>query len=200
MFRIPLFVLLVGTAAFAAPKATTSTAKAAAKPDPLVSFQENDKTLQALLRSVPKEALPTHDPLKQHLGSMFGFGELGKRALGKSWVKQSKADQDSFRVYFARMVQKNALQNPQDYLSDSATNALLGKPSDTTTIHSTVFRGAEKVEITYKLYLDGAAWRVYDLKVGDKPSQLEKYRNQFVQYLKKKSFQELIETVRKSGA
>lgn len=195
MLRISFLAILIGTAAFAA-------AAPAPKPviDPLTSFQQDDKTLQTLLRSVPKESLSTNEPLKLHLGTMFGFGELGKRALGKTWAKQSKADQDTFRLYFSRMVQKNALQNPQDYLSDSAMTTLVGKPKDTATIHSTVFRGTDKLVITYKLYLDGSAWRVYDLKVGEKPSQLEKYRNQFLQYLKKKSFKELIETVRKNGA
>lgn len=188
MFRLASFALLLATASFAA------------KPDPLQDFQQNDKTLQTLLRSAPRESLPSSEALRNHLGSMFGFGELGKRALGKTWAKQSKADQDTFRVYFSRMVQKTALQNPQDYISDSAKSSVVGKPGDSATIRSTVFRGAEKVEITYKLYLDGANWRVYDLKVGEKPSQLEKYRNQFVQYLKKKSFKDLIQTVRKNGA
>lgn len=195
MFRTTIITLALATAAFSATPA--------AKPkaiDPLVAFQQNDKVLQVLLRSAPKEQLPSSDTLKKHLGSMFGFGELGKRALGKSWAKQSKADQDTFSFYFSRMVQKTALQNSQDYLSDSARSVVLGKPADTAAIRSTVFRGADKIEILYKLYKDGATWRVYDLKVGEKPSQLEKYRNQFVQYLAKKSFKELIETVRKNGA
>jgi|GEM_PF-3908072 len=192
MVRTLSLTILAATAAFAAAKGPAI--------DPLAAFQNNDKTLQTLLRSAPKEALPSSEPLKEHLGSMFGFGELGKRALGKTWAKQSKADQDSFCIYFSRMVQKTALQNPQDYLSDSSKAALVGKPKDTATVHSTVFRGAEKVQITYKLYLDGSAWRVYDLKVGEKPSQLEKYRNQFTQYLKKKTFKDLIATVRKNGA
>lgn len=191
MVRILSVTILAATSVFASAKSPSS--------DPLASFQSNDKALQTLLRSAPKEALPSSVPLKEHLSAMFGFGELGKRALGKTWSKQSKADQDSFSIYFSRMVQKTALQNPQDYLSDSSKATLLGKPKDTATVRSTVFRGSEKVEITYKLYLDGSAWRVYDLKVGDKPSQLEKYRNQFTQYLKKKTFKDLIATVRKNG-
>lgn len=199
MFRTSILALVLASAAFSA----TPVAKSAAKPkaiDPLAAFQQNDKVLQVLLRSAPKEELPTSDTLKKHLGSMFGFGELGKRALGKSWAKQTKADQDTFSFYFSRMVQKTALQNSQDYLSDSAKSVVQGKPTDTAAIRSTVFRGADRIEILYKLYKDGATWRVYDLKVGEKPSQLEKYRNQFVQYLAKKTFKELIETVRKNGA
>lgn len=190
MFRTVLLASLLATAAFAAKPG----------PDPLASFQQSDKTLQTLLRSGPRESLSSNEPLRQHLGSMFAFGELGKRALGKSWAKQSKADQDTFRVYFAKMVQKTALQNPQDYISDSAKSTLASRSGDSAVIRSSVFKGSDKVEITYKLFLDGAAWRVYDLKVGQKPSQLEKYRNQFVQFLSKKTFKDLIETVRKNGA
>jgi ABC-type transporter MlaC component len=187
-----LLSLMSITVAFAAPK----------KPaiDPLTTFKTNDKILQDMLRRFPKETLSSNDSLRKHLGVMFGFGELGKRALGKSWAGKPKADQDSFRVNFTKMVEKTALQNPQDYLSDSAVSVLVGKVSDTATIRSTVYRGSSQVLVTYKLYTDGPIWRIYDLKVGDKPSQVEKYRNQFTQYFKKKTFSDLVVSIKKNAA
>lgn len=187
-----LLSLLAVAVAFAAPK----------KPaiDPLTTFKTNDKILQDMLRRFPKETLSSNDSLRGHLGVMFGFGELGKRALGKAWAGKPKAEQDSFRVNFAKMVEKTALQNPQDYLSDSSVSVLVGKVADTATIRSTVHRGTSKVLVTYKLYADGPVWRIYDLKVGDKPSQVEKYRNQFAQYFKKKSFSDLVASIKKNAA
>lgn len=190
--NVLLLSLLSVAVAFAAPKKPAT--------DPLTTFRANDKILQDMLRRLPKETLPGNDSLRRHLGVMFGFGELGKRALGKAWAGKPKAEQDSFRLYFARMVEKTALQNPQDYLSDSSVSVLVGKVTDTATIRSTVHRGTNKLVVTYKLFADGSAWRIYDLKVGDKPSQVEKYRNQFAQYLKKKTFTDLVASVKKTAA
>jgi len=188
--RILLTALLVSTASI---DAKTPAA------DPLATLKQNDQILQDMLRRFPKESISTNDSLKHHLSVMFGFGELGKRALGKSWVKQSKPDQDTFQLDFSKMVEKTALQSPQDYLSDSSKSVLSGKPNNEATIITTVYRGSSQVIITYKLYQDAGAWRVYDLKVGDKPSQVEKYRNQFTQYLAKKTFKELLATIKKNA-
>jgi len=75
----------------------------------------------------------------------------------------------------------------------------VGKVSDTATVRSTVYRGANQVLVTYKLFVDGPIWRIYDLKVGDKPSQVEKYRNQFTQYFKKKTFSDLVVSIKKNA-
>lgn len=174
-----------------------------AVPDALASFRAEDRTLQSLLRRLPKETLSSNDSLKAHLNSMFGFAELGKRALGKTWAKQSKADQDSFSVYFSRMLLKKSLESPQDYISDSAKHVLVGKPTATgAVVSSTVYRGADQVALTYTLYLDGGKWRVCDLKQGEKPSQMELYRDQFTKYLaknSKKTFADLLASIRKKA-
>lgn len=188
--RILLLAALASSAGFAA-KAPVL--------DPLSTLKHNDKVLQDMLRRFPKESLSSNDSLRTHLSTMFGFGELGKRALGKAWSGKVKADQDSFSANFAKMVLKTALQTPQDYLSDSSKSTLVGKVSDSAVVKSTVYRGADKVLLTYKLYADGPIWRIYDLKVGDKPSQVEKYRNQFAQYLKKKTFKDLLATIKKNA-
>jgi len=195
MIRRTLLLSLVAVAAtFAAKPAAT---------DPLASFRAQDRTLQDMLHRFPKATLSSNDSLKKHLNSMFGFAELGKRALGKTWDKQSKADQDSFLVYFSRMVLKKSLESPQDYISDSARHVLVGKPTATgAVVGSTVFRGADQLKITYTLYLDGGTWRVCDLKQGEKPSQLDLYRDQFTKYLaktSKKTFADLLVSIRKKA-
>lgn len=195
MIRLPLLLTLVATVATMAAKP--------AVPDALTSFRAEDRVLQGMLHRFPKATLGSNDSLKGQLNSMFGFAELGKRALGKTWAKQSKADQDSFTVYFSRMLLKKSLESPQDYISDSAKHVLVGKPTNTgAVVSSTVYRGTDQLTITYTLFLDGGKWRICDLKQGEKPSQMDKYRDQFTKYLgkgSKKTFADLIASIRKNA-
>lgn len=192
--RILVLPLLMIAASFAAKPSKSSV------PDALASLKANDSILQDMLRRFPKDSLPGNDSIRAHLDSMFDFGELGKRALGKTWSPLAKVDQDSFQVHFSGMVRKKALESPQDYLSDSAKYEVVGKSTkDQAIVRSTVFRGPDQTVITYSLHKVGAAWRVFDLKQGEKPSQMEKYRDQFSKYLAKKTFKDLLATLKKNA-
>ena len=195
MIRLPLLLTLVASIATMAAKPVV--------PDALTSFRAEDRVLQSMLHRFPKETLSSNDSLKSQLSTMFGFAELGKRALGKTWAKQSKADQDSFSFHFSRLLLKRSLESPKDYISDSATHELLGKPTATgAVVSSTVYRGPKQLALTYTLYLDGSKWRICDLKQGEKPSQIDSYRDQFTKYLgkgSKKTFADLIASIRKNA-
>jgi len=171
----------------------------AASSDPVDAVRRHDRELQSLLKRYQPSNTAQRDTLKRMINGMFSFPELGKRALGKTWAAQKKADQDTFLVVFKKAVEASSLKRLESYRADSTTYASGTGTGDKTTVTATIWRNGKSSKAIYKLFPQGGNWLAWDLVLDD-VSSLHTYKDQFTTIIAKEGFPGVISRLRtKSG-
>lgn len=134
--------------------------------------------------------------LREAVAARFDFREMAKRALGPYW-KHHAAKQDQFVFLFTELLAVVYLDTIEQgvevevlYLREYADGEYAHV--DTKVVPS----GGEGLEVSYKLHVVEGEWKAYDILV-EHMSIVQNYRNQFYHILARRSFNELLDMMRK---
>lgn len=153
----------------------------------------------------PKLADSRHRDERRHLTvtvlhQMFDFEEMSRRSLGVN-ARRYRDRLQEFTPLFASLLEQTymgKLEENGDAKIEYVNDVVDGQIAQVET--KTKLKDGSEYTVNYKLNSGPSGWRVYDVVV-EGVSLVNNYRAQFDRFLSKKSFDELLQTLRekKSG-
>ena len=138
--------------------------------------------------------------VKDVIDQLVDLELLGRLALGsKRWGKISDAQKKSFSSLFVETVRQSVFEQLELFTDEKVE---LGKPEPIKTSGSPKYRvlawivsNGQRTELALLFAKREAGWRVYDLEV-EGISQRKSYGNEYADFLKRKSFDDLLAKMR----
>lgn len=186
-----IMIFVMSWAVSALVHATTSPTEAIKETIETVFAILHDPALQGRKKKEERNAL-----LREAVAARFDFREMAKRALGPHW-KRNAAKQDQFVLLFTELLAVVYLDTIEQgiaaeifYLREDVDDEYARV--DTKVIPS----DGSGMEVSYKLHIVNGEWKAYDILV-EHMSITQNYRSQFYHILGRRSFDELLEIMRK---
>ena len=166
---------------------------------PLKDLQIHIASVQQILTD-PKLADARHRLERRHLAlaildQVFDFREMSRRSLGANARKYSDRLEE-FTALFVSLLEQaymNKLEVNGDAKIEYVKEVVDGQAAEVDT--KTKLKDGSEYSVNYKLNSGVTGWRVYDVVV-EGVSIVNNYRAQFDRFLSKKSFDELLQTLR----
>lgn len=170
-----------------------------ARPDPVDLIKAKDAELQSLLRKKNRNAKDT-EKIKSLINDIFDFQNLGRRALpAATWKDLDSARQATFVAEFKRMVENSSVKKLEVYQADSTIYSPTEfRKDDEAKVEARAWQKGKDSFLVYRLQWTNGQWRAWDLIIDDL-STVRNYREQFTEILKTKSFDELLDIIRKNA-
>ena len=150
------------------------------------SYQGNDKRQQRL------------EKIKESVLPLFDSQEIAKRTLGVYWQERTEAERKEFVEIFTVLVEKTYANSIDRYRKDFQVLFDQERIEDNfAEVDSRIIDPTQQKTFTlnYHLHKIGGKWLIYDLVI-ENVSLVRNYRNQFHRILGKKSYADLVETIR----
>jgi phospholipid transport system substrate-binding protein len=181
-----LALLTVGLPAVAAAGAPTDQIKATV----------NDALLVLKDPRLKPSSKERREQLKQILFTRFDFTEMAKRSLGANWRRRTPQEQEEFIRLFTDLLERSYAEIIESYTDEVviySSEKLDGSFAD---VNSKILTNkGEELSISYKAYLVGNEWKVYDVVAGN-ISLVNNYRSQFNRVIVNSSYEELLRRLR----
>lgn len=140
--------------------------------------------------------------VKEHINGAFDFAELSRRALGSHWDELEPAERQRFVDTFSAIIAEKNFDSFLRYYRDGSIQ-YQGEEQDgdaaEVKAEVPIRDRDETVNIVYRLHRVEGEWRIYDLVI-DEASTVDGYQRQYDRYLKKKTYQQLMENLDKQLA
>ncbi len=148
----------------------------------------------------PKLADPQHRPERRRLAvtvlhQVFDFREMSRRSLGANARKYSDRLEE-FTPLFVSLLEQTYMSKLEENGSAKIEYVKDLVDGDIAQVETkTKLKDGTEYSVSYKLNSGPTGWRVYDVVV-EGVSIVNNYRAQFDRFLSKKSFDELLQTLR----
>lgn len=138
--------------------------------------------------------------LKTAIRDMLDFDELARRSLRKHWDARTPGERVEFTGLLKDLIERNyisQLKTNLDYKLFYGESSTRGdKAKVLTTVKVEKNRRVSEIIIEYKMRKVKKSWMVYDV-ITDGVSIVRNYRSQFNRIIRKKSYQALVDKMRK---
>lgn len=155
------------------------------------------------ITSILKTSLSSQQKKQKIINSvegLFDYYIMAKISLGTTWKSLNSSERQTFAAAFKKKLQQTYYSNLELYTDQEITNNPLQKiKSNRITVKSDI-KGKDKVYgIIYKFYKErkNNNWLIYDVEI-DGVSIIQSHRNQHREFLKTKSFNELVQSLQNS--
>lgn len=186
---IIIFVMSCLAPAFA--RATASPTEAIKETIEAVFVILRDPALRGKEKKEERKAL-----LKNAVVARFDFQEMAKRSLGPYW-KQYAAKQEKFVALFTDLLGAVYLDTIEWGVEAEIFYLRERREAEYAEVDTNLIpSGGNGIEISYRLRVIQGEWKAYDVLV-EHMSIIQNYRNQFYHILGRRSFDELLEMMRK---
>jgi len=148
----------------------------------------------------PAENLPKRrEAIKKIIDNSFDSREMSRRALGRYWKEQTPEQQDEFVKLFYWRLYNFYILRIETYSDEKVLYGDERLAGDNASVQTRVSsKRYPEFDIEYRLKRRGDSWRIYDVVI-EGVSLIANYRSQFAGFLSKKSFDELIKTLREKS-
>lgn len=162
-----------------------------------------EKTVNSVLDVLREKGLEKADRKRRSMAiaePVFDFALMGKLTLGRTnWPKLSEPQKKEFIDLFVRNIEdsyyeKIDLFTDETVEFDEPVAGEKGKYEMTTRV---VSKG-QRYKLLYKVYKNGAAWRIYDMEI-EGISLIRTYGAQYDQFLRKSSPAELLSKMKEKS-
>ena len=126
--------------------------------------------------------------------TIFDYKTMSKISLGKKWKTLNTNEQKSFIRAFEEKLKTSYFEKLELYTDQKVLVKELEKVKSTRIhLHSDIVGVEETYEVIYKFYKvkNSSDWLIYDVEITG-VSIIQTYRKQFAEFLKTKSFDELL--------
>lgn len=135
--------------------------------------------------------------LRKAIAARFDFREIAKRALGYHWGKQDGFRQDTFVALFTELIAAIYLDTIEQSIAVEVVYLREEVDDDYARVDTGVIpSGEDGIEVSYRLRMVDGVWKVYDVLVAHM-SIVQNYRSQFYHILGRRTFDGLLEMMRK---
>ena len=128
------------------------------------------------------------------IDTIFDYRTMSKISLGKKWKRLSSDEQNRFITTFEEKLKTSYFEKLELYTNEKVEVKELEKVKATRIhLHSDIVGIEETYEVIYKFYKvkKSTDWLIYDVEITG-VSIIQTYRKQFAEFLKTKSFDELL--------
>ena len=138
--------------------------------------------------------------LKTAIRAMLDFDELARRSLRKHWDARTPTERAEFTGLLKDLIERNYISQLKTNLDYKLSYGEASTRGDTARVLTTVLveknRRVSEIVIEYKMRKVKNSWMVYDV-ITDGVSIVRNYRSQFNRIISKKSYQALVDKMRK---
>jgi phospholipid transport system substrate-binding protein len=170
--------------------------------DPIAFLRNHDAQVKDLLSQAPQDTLPVElrNTLKERINAAFDFSELSKLALGTHWQERTPDQRTHFIDTFSGIIKEQNFDSFLRYYREGnitykSQEIVAGKAM----VKASVPLKREQVEIVYSLHQVDDQWHIYDLSI-DGASTAEGNRRRYARYIKKNTYERLIQQLDKQLA
>jgi phospholipid transport system substrate-binding protein len=130
--------------------------------------------------------------LRNVSNDIFGWTEMGKRALGRHWHKLGESERQEFVGLFRDLLERSYVSTLERYNGEKILYLGDAVDGDLATVRTKVItKQGKEVPINYRMLRQGDRWLAYDVVV-ENVSLVSNYRTQFDQIIQTSSYQELV--------
>lgn len=137
------------------------------------------------------------DKILPLVDAIFNYKTMSKIALGKAWKKLSNEEQTNFTQKFEDKLKNSYFEKLALYTDEKVSIKELDKVKATRIkLYAEIIGVESSYELIYKFYKVKASsdWLIYDVEITG-VSIIQTYRKQFSEFLKTKSFTELLNSL-----
>jgi len=137
------------------------------------------------------------DEILPIVDTIFNYKTMSKIALGKAWKRLSETEQENFESKFEEKLKNSYFEKLELYTDEEIVIKELEKLKATRIkLHADIVGSDKNYELVYKFYKvkNSSDWLIYDVEITG-VSIIQTYRKQFSEFLKTKSFSELLNSL-----
>ena len=169
-----------------------------AQQNPTAIIQSGTERALQILRESRSGQKPSlrqrKDEILVIVNEYFSFEEMAKKALGRPWKEQTDEKRQEFTRLFKQLLFNTYINRLENYTgSNERVFYDFEKLDGDYAVVKThiLYHGSDNISIEYRLRLNGAQWKVYDVVV-EGISFVDNYRSQFGSILANESFDSLL--------
>jgi len=161
------------------------------------TMEEKTTLITSILKKNSLSKKQKEDKIVQIVEELFNYNTMAMISLGKRWKELSKEDKKRFSKAFSKKLQQSYFDKLELYTDQKIVIADPTKvKSNRISLTSNIISKDDTYEVVYKFYKTGTGdqWMIYDVNLAG-VSIVQSYRKQFDDYLKTKSFDQLIQSL-----
>jgi len=155
------------------------------------------QTITTVLQTKGLSSEAKKEQIAPTIDTIFDYQTMSKISLGKKWKSLSSEEQERFTQKFESKLKNSYFEKLELYTDQKVLVKEQEKVKSTRIqLHTEIIGADETYEVIYKFYKVKAStdWRIYDVEITG-VSIIQTYRKQFSEFLKTKSFNELLESL-----
>ncbi len=168
---------------------------------PMETIKEGTEEVLSVLKN-PAFKGPQHTEERRQkiwdiISHYFDFHEMAKRSLGRHWRKLTPQQRDEFVDLFSYLLQHSYIGKIDKYTNEKVVygkEIIDGKYATVKTI--ILSKNDVHIPVNYRLKKKGDKWMVYDVSI-EGVSLVNNYRAQFNSVIVSKSYEALVERLKK---
>lgn len=143
-------------------------------------------------KEMKKNEVKRRQALRKAISSMFDYGEMAKRSLGKHWNVRSVAEKKQFTELFATLLENSYAGKIESYNNEKIIYIKDIVDADHAEIKSKVVTAnRDEFTLDYRLSRQGDKWMVYDVVI-EGVSLVSNYRSQFNKIITANGYDKLV--------
>lgn len=137
------------------------------------------------------------DALEPLMAKTFDLDFMASKTVGRHWAPLSPADKRRWAETFTRFTTANYAGRFTGYTGEEFVTLGVEEAASNTRLVRTkiVVPGDEEVELNYRVILKEGGWRVVDVYLNGKVSELALRRSEYASALKRDGFERLVASV-----
>jgi phospholipid transport system substrate-binding protein len=179
-----LLLASAATAAFAEDTSAIDTLRVAV--DSVIEVLSNDQLDNAKRREL----------VVVKVRETFDFTAMSRFIVGKHWRKASEEQRTAFVDHFTRILEHTYIGRIEAYSDEKVQYISEKRKKNKAKIETVVVSGNAEIPISYKLYLKGTQWFVYDVSV-EGVSLVRNYKDTYAGIIRKDGFDGLLDKMSK---
>ncbi|HXE98681.1 MAG TPA: ABC transporter substrate-binding protein [Dongiaceae bacterium] len=143
-------------------------------------------------KELKKNSVKRRQALKNSIGTIFDYGEMAKRSLGKQWLQLTPEEKKEFAVLFAALLENSYAGKIESYNNEKIVYVKELLDGDHAEIKSRVVT-AKRDEFTldYRMIRQNGRWMAYDVII-EGVSLVSNFRSQFSRIIKTEGYSGLV--------
>ena len=162
--------------------------------------QVMEKKVHQVLNILKNKSLSQKQKEKKSITVMdavFDYNTMSKISLGKKWKTLKPSEQKQFTKAFEKKIKHSYVDKLRLYNNQKVITKALKKVKPTRiTLENQIIGKTDTYKVVYLFYKDKKKnqWYIYDVRLAG-VSIIQTYRKQFSEFLKTKSFQQLLKSL-----
>jgi phospholipid transport system substrate-binding protein len=130
-------------------------------------------------KEMKKNESKRHLALRKTISTIFDYGEMAKRSMGKHWKQLSAADKTQFIDLFANLLENSYVGKVESYSNEKIVYLKETEDGNYAEVKSKVVTAKrDEYTLDYRLLNQNGKWMVYDVVI-EGVSLVSNYRTQF---------------------